>query len=288
MNFDKLTYASEIKNLEAVKHRSNYIFIQGDIAESQAVENVLEMGVDAVIHFAAESNVDRSIADPHLFVTTNVTGTYNLLEWSKRQEVKKFVQVSTDKVYGSLKKEGYFTELTPLAPNNPSSATKASADCMARAFFKTYGLNVSITRSSNNYGPYQNEEKFIPRIIKNALRDEPIFIYGDGRQVRDWVFVEDHCRALESVLFKGSAGEVYNVGAEEEIANLELAGSILHILGKSSSLLHFVEDRPGHDRRCAVKADKICRELGWKPAYTMDTMLEKTVNWYVEKISAKN
>ncbi len=285
INVDKLTYASKIKSLAAINHRNNYFFVQGDIADSRAVESVFQNGIDAVVHFAAESNVDRSIANPQLFVTTNILGTCNLLEWSKRREVKKFIHVSTDKVYGSLDHEGVFTELSPLAPNNPCSSTKAAADCMVRAYHKTHGLNVNITRSSNNYGPHQNEEKFIPGVIKQALRDEPVFIYGDGRQVRDWIYVEDHCRALESVLLRGSAGEVYNVGAEEEMVNLELAGSILHILGKSSSLLRFVEDRPGHDRRCAVNANKIRRELGWKPVHSMDTALKRTVNWYAEAIS---
>lgn len=283
INMDKLTYAADLSNLERIDGSSNYLFIRGDISDAEAVNNVVNEGVDAIINFAAESHVDRSIVSPLQFAATNITGCLNLLEAARRVRIKKFVQVSTDEVYGSLAKGGFFTETSPLAPNNPYSASKASADCLTRAYHRTYGLNACITRSVNNYGPYQHREKFIPVVVYRALRDEPIPVYGDGMQVRDWLFVQDHCRALERVLFDGKPGEIYNISAEEERTNLELAGSILHIMGKSPSLLNFVADRPGHDRRYAVKAEKIKQELGWEPKCVLELALQKTVEWYLYK-----
>lgn len=286
INLDKLTYAAELSNLKEVSKRQNYFFVLGDISNCETVTRVMREGVEAVVNFAAESHVDRSIASPHDFIDTNIKGCFNLLEAAREFKIKKFLQVSTDEVYGSLEPEGFFTEFSPLAPNNPYSASKAAADCLVRAYGRTYGLNVNITRSANNYGPYQHREKFIPTVIYNALRDKPVPIYGDGRQIRDWLFVEDHCRALELVLLQGHKGRVYNVGAEEERTNLELAGSILHILGKSSSLLNFVTDRPGHDRRYALQASRIRTELGWQPQNVLEVALQKTVKWYVQRINS--
>jgi dTDP-glucose 4,6-dehydratase len=283
INLDKLTYAADLGNLKEVSKRQNYFFVLGDISNCETVTRVMREGVEAVVNFAAESHVDKSIASPHDFIATNIKGCFNLLEAAREFKIKKFLQVSTDEVYGSLGPEGCFTELSPLAPNNPYSACKAAADCLVRAYDRTYGLNTNITRSANNYGPYQHREKLIPTVIYNALRDQPVPIYGDGWQVRDWLFVEDHCRALELVLLQGRKGRVYNVGAEEERTNLELAGSILHILGKSSSLLNFVTDRPGHDRRYALQSSRIRTELGWQPQNVLEVALQKTVRWYAQK-----
>ena len=286
INLDKLTYASDLDNLKEISKRSNYFFVWGDIGDSETVNRVMSENVEAVVNFAAETHVDRSISSPHDFVYTNIKGCFNLLEASRKCNIKKYLQVSTDEVYGSLGPKEYFTESSPLAPNNPYAAGKAAADCMTRAYFRTYGLNVNITRSTNNYGPFQYREKFIPTVIYSALRDEPIPLYGDGLQIRDWLHVEDQCCALESVLFRGEAGRVYNIGAEEERTNLELAGSILHILGKSPSLINFVADRPGHDRRYAIKAGRIREELGWQPRHVLEVALQTTVQWYVEKFNA--
>ncbi len=287
INIDKLTYAADLQNLKAIDKSSNYSFIQGDISNVEAVNAVVNEGVDAIVNFAAESHVDRSIAGPQPFIATNISGCLNLLEAGRRAGLKKFVQVSTDEVYGSLSREGFFVETTPLSPNNPYSASKASADCLTRAYHRTFDLHTCLTRSVNNYGPHQNREKFIPKVIYHALRDEPIPVYGDGMQVRDWLFVKDHCRAVELVLFYGKPGEIYNISAEEERTNLELAGSILHIMGKSPSLLNFVPDRPGHDRRYAVKAEKIKDELGWEPRCVLEVALQQTVAWYIQKFNAE-
>lgn len=286
VNLDKLTYAADLSNLKEISKRQNYFFIWGDISDKETVGRVITDGVDAIVNFAAESHVDKSITDPYNFINTNIQGCFNLLEWARKFKVKKFLQVSTDEVYGSLGQEGYFAENLPLAPNNPYSASKAAADCLVRAYHKTYGLNVNITRSSNNYGPYQNKEKFIPAVIYSAMRDEPVPIYGDGQQIRDWIYVLDHCRALELVLLKGKPGAVYNIGAEEEITNLELAGSILHLMGKSASLINFISDRLGHDRRYAVNADKIKAELSWQPENVLEVALQKTVEWYLQKVQS--
>lgn len=286
INLDKLTYAADLENLKEVSKRQNYFFVLGDISNYETITRVMREGVEAVVNFAAESHVDKSIASPHDFIDTNIKGCFNLLDAAREFKIKKFLQVSTDEVYGSLEPEGFFTESSPLAPNNPYSASKAAADCLVRAYSRTYGLNVNITRSANNYGPYQHREKFIPTVIYNALRDKPVPLYGDGRQIRDWLFVEDHCCALELVLLQGHKGRVYNVGAEEERTNLELAGSILHILGKTSSLLNFVTDRPGHDRRYALQASRIRTELGWQPQNVLEVALQKTVKWYVQRINS--
>ncbi|MDO9536409.1 MAG: dTDP-glucose 4,6-dehydratase [Bacillota bacterium] len=283
VNLDKLTYAADLSNLKEISKRQNYFFIWGDISDKETVNRVMRDGVDAIVNFAAESHVDKSIADPNNFIHTNIQGCFNLLEWARKLKIKKFLQVSTDEVYGALGVEGYFTENSPLSPNNPYSASKAAADCLVRAYHKTYGLNVNITRSSNNYGPHQYSEKFIPNVIYSAMRDEPVPIYGDGQQIRDWIYVLDHCRALELVLLKGKPGAVYNIGAEEEITNLELAGSILHLMGKSASLINFISDRLGHDRRYAVNADKIKAELSWQPENVLEVALQKTVEWYLKK-----
>jgi dTDP-glucose 4,6-dehydratase len=285
INLDKLSYAADLGNLKEISKRQNYFFVWGDISESDTVNRVMRDNVEAVVNFAAESSAGNSIASPQNFITSNITGCFNLLEAARKFKVKKFLQVSTAEVYGSLGRDGYFTESSPLTPNNPYSASKAAADCLVRAYHKTYGLNVNISRSGNNYGPFQHREKFIPSVIYSALRDEPVVIYGDGQQVRDWIFVQDHCRALEMILLHGREGSIYNIGAEEERTNLELAGSILHILGRSSSLIKFVADRPGHDRRYALKADRITSELGWKPEHVLEVSLPKTVDWYIRRFS---
>ncbi len=287
INMDKLTYASDLSNLKEISTCSNYFFFCGDISNQQDVDDVMKERVEAIVNFAADSHLDNSIVAPRNFIDSNICGCYYLLEAARNNKIKKFLQVSSNEVYGSLGKNGFFTEETPMAPNNPYSAGKASADCLTRAYHRTYNLDTCITRSVNNYGPYQQREKFIPSVIYHALCDEPIPVYGDGMQVRDWIFVRDHCRALEQVLFHGKAGEVYNIGAEEERTNLELAGSILHILGKSPSLLNFVPDRPGHDRRYAVKAEKIKKELGWEPRSVLEVALQQTVAWYVRKYKAE-
>lgn len=288
INLDKLSYAADLSNLKEISKRQNYFFIWGDISDSETLNRVMKAGVDAIVNFAAESHVDNSIVSPQSFITSNIIGCFNLLESARKFKVKKFLQVSTGEVYGSLGKEGYFTELSPLKPNNPYSASKAAADCLARAYHKTYGLNVNISRCCNNYGPFQHREKFIPFVIYRALRDEPVTIYGDGRQIRDWIFVLDHCRALELILLYGREGRIYNISAEEKRTNLELAGTILHILGKSPSLINFVEDRPGHDRCYAIKAERITDELGWKPEHVLEVALPETVRWYVSKFTEQD
>ncbi|MDI3281118.1 MAG: dTDP-glucose 4,6-dehydratase, partial [Bacillota bacterium] len=247
-----------------------------------AVEEVVREGVDVIVNFAAESHVDRSIEEPGVFIRTNVAGTQVLLDAARRYGVPLFVQISTDEVYGSLGPAGAFTEETPLAPNSPYSASKAGADLLVRAYHHTYGLPAIITRCSNNYGPYQFPEKLIPLMITNALADEPLPVYGDGLHVRDWLYVEDHCRALDLVLEKGRPGEVYNIGGAGERTNLEVVRAILRLLGKPESLIRFVKDRPGHDRRYAMDASKIRRELGWAPRYSFEEGLRRTVQWYLE------
>ena len=283
INLDKLTDAADLVNLKEVSKRQNYFFVLGDIGNCITVSRVMREGVEAVINFAAESHVAKSIASPHDFIATNIKGCFNLLEAAREFKIKKFLQVSADEVYGSLGPKECFTELSPLAPNNPYAASKAAADCLVRSYHQTYGLNVNITRSVNNHGPYQRREKFIPTVVCNALQDLPVPIYGDGRQIRDWLFVEDHCRALELVLLRGSKGRVYNIAAREERTSLELAGSILHILGKSSSLLNLMADRPGHDRRCVLESSRIRAELGWQPRHVLEVALQKTVLWYAQK-----
>ena len=284
VNFDVLTYAGNLENLRAVEKKSTYSFVQGNICDVDAVSRVLK-GVDTVVHFAAESHVDRSIHDPANFITSNVLGTQVLLDQSVKLGVKRFHHISTDEVFGSLnlQENTRFSEDTRYDPRSPYSASKAGSDHLVRAYFHTFGLPVTITNCSNNYWPYQFPEKVIPLVITNALEDKKIPVYGDGLYVRDWLHVEDHCRAIESVLEKGTIGETYCVGGlTKDISNIDVVKKILHILGKNESLISFVTDRPGHDRRYAVDWSKINKELGWSPKFDFDTWISDTVKWYKE------
>jgi dTDP-glucose 4,6-dehydratase len=278
--FDLLTYAGNLANLEEVLGDPRHRFERGDIADPEAVARVCTAGVDAIVNIAAESHVDRSIDDATAFLRTNVVGTQVLLDAARHHGVRRFLQVSTDEVYGSLGPAGAFTEESPLAPNSPYAASKAAADCLVRAAHHTHGLHTVITRCSNNYGPYQFPEKLIPLFITNALADEPLPLYGDGLNVRDWIHVADHCVALDAVLQHGRAGAVYNVGAGNERPNAEVARVILEALGKPATLVRYVADRPGHDRRYAIDASTITRELGWRPAWTFDVGIAATIDWY--------
>ena len=283
INVDKLTYAGNPNNLFGLAHSDRYSFNKGDIADARRIEEVIGQGVDAIVNFAAESHVDRSIEAPDEFMRTNVFGTFVLLEAIRKvfgQRSIRFLHVSTDEVYGSLGPTGAFTEETPLSPNSPYSASKASADLMVRAYHQTYGLDTAITRCSNNYGPYQFPEKLIPLVISNALEGKELPVYGDGLQIRDWIHVEDHCRALDTVLRLGKPGEVYNVGGASERTNLTLIKTILDGLGKPHSLIRFVKDRPGHDRRYAIDFSKIERTLGWRPRISFEEGIKQTVAWY--------
>ncbi|MBB6635104.1 dTDP-glucose 4,6-dehydratase [Cohnella thailandensis] len=294
VNLDKLTYAGNLDNLRELDANAPYAFVRGDIADGELVGKLIgEGGFDAVVNFAAESHVDRSIEDASLFVRTNVLGTQTLLEASRRAGVKKYVQISTDEVYGTLGETGYFTEKTPLAPNSPYSSSKAGADLLVRAYYETYGMNVNITRCSNNYGPYHFPEKLIPLVITNAIEDKPIPVYGDGLYVRDWLHVEDHAVAIDKVLHGGKPGEVYNIGGHNERTNLDIVKFVLKRLGKPETLITHVTDRLGHDRRYAIDASKIREELGWEPAIFLEQGLARTVDWFVQnqewwrKIKAK-
>ncbi|OPY77776.1 MAG: dTDP-glucose 4,6-dehydratase [Syntrophorhabdus sp. PtaU1.Bin153] len=258
-----------------------YTFVRGDIANKADLAAVFDSGIDMVVNFAAESHVDRSILDPDTFIRTNINGTFNLLEEVRKRGIQRFLQISTDEVYGSLGKEGKFTESTPLAPNSPYSASKASADMLAMAYCKTYGTPVVMTRCSNNYGPYQFPEKLIPLIITNALENKDLPVYGDGMNIRDWIHVQDHVIAIDTVLHKGEVGTVYNVGGENERTNIEIVKLILNILGKSESLIKYVTDRPGHDRRYAIDSTKVKRELAFAPTYDFKKGMEDTVAWYL-------
>ncbi|MCQ6559724.1 dTDP-glucose 4,6-dehydratase [Paenibacillus mendelii] len=284
INLDSLTYAGNTENLEQVRHAANVQFIHGSITDRPTVDHVMQE-VEAVIHFAAESHVDRSISSPYQFVDTNVAGTHYLLEAARRQGITKFIHISTDEVYGSLGPTGYFTEQSPIAPNSPYSASKAASDLLARSYYETYRFPVVISRCSNNYGPRQFPEKLIPLIITRALEDQPIPIYGDGLNIRDWLFVEDHCRAIDLLLHQGVPGEVYNIGGNNEHSNLDIARAVLQQLGKPESLLQFVSDRPGHDRRYAIDAAKINKQLGWSPVNPFHQGLQKTLDWYTGNIS---
>jgi dTDP-glucose 4,6-dehydratase len=282
INFDLLTYAGNLANLSGCEEDPRYRFVRGDIRDRAALRDLFAgEAIESVVHFAAESHVDRSVEGPEVFITTNVLGTEILLEESRAADVQRFLMVSTDEVYGSLGNEGLFTETTPLAPNSPYAASKASSDLLCRAFFKTYGFPVVITRCSNNYGPYQFPEKLIPLMIANALEGKPLPVYGDGSNVRDWLCVNDHCRALDLVLRRGQAGEVYNIGGCNEMANLELVQLLVDRLQVSRDLITFVKDRPGHDLRYAIDAGKIKSELGWEPSVTFAEGMEKTVDWYL-------
>jgi dTDP-glucose 4,6-dehydratase len=285
VNLDKLTYAGNLENLKDVEHDQRYTFVKGDIADRVLLGKIFERKFDVIVNFAAESHVDRSILDPSDFIKTNVFGTYNLLEMAKEKGVGKFIQISTDEVYGSLGPEGKFTEETPLSPSSPYSASKASADLLAMAYYRTYGLPVIITRCSNNYGPYQFPEKLIPLMITNALEDKELPVYGDGKNIRDWIHVYDHARAIDLVIHRGKAGEIYNIGADNERTNIEIVQMLLDILGKPHSLIRFVKDRPGHDRRYAIEAEKIKKELGFKVQVDFTTGLKETVKWYIENRS---
>jgi dTDP-glucose 4,6-dehydratase len=283
VNFDALTYAGNLDNLEGLDP-SRHRFVRGDICDPDAVLAALEEGADALFNFAAESHVDRSIHSAHEFVRTNVLGAQVLLDAARSRGVKRFVHVSTDEVMGSLpeRDDAFFTEDSPFEPNSPYSASKAAAEHLCRAARHTHGLDVVVTRCGNNYGPRQFPEKFLPLMLSNALRDEPIPVYGDGRNVRDWIYVEDHCRAILAAYERGRAGEVYNIGARNERRNIEVAESVLDALGKPRALLKFVRDRPGHDRRYAIDPSKAERELGWRPSETWETGLAKTILWYAE------
>lgn len=283
VNLDKLTYAGNLENLEQAEGNSSYVFEHGDICDREFVVALFrKYAFDGVINFAAESHVDRSIMGASEFVRTNVVGTNVLLEVAKECELKRFVQVSTDEVYGSLGPEGAFTESTPLHPNSPYAASKASADMLALAYHHTHGVPVLITRCSNNYGPYQFPEKLIPLMILNAMSDKPLPVYGDGGNVRDWLHVEDHCSAIDAVFHKGREGEVYNIGGNSERKNIDVVKLILRALGKPESLISFVKDRPGHDRRYAIDAGKIRAELGWNPAHAFEAGINETIRWYQE------
>lgn len=297
VNMDALTYAGNLENLCDVEGNPNYRFVKCDIRDSAAVEKVFEEeNIDTVVNFAAESHVDRSIVDPQAFLTTNVLGTQVLLDAAKRlwkthpedkysREYKagvRFLQVSTDEVYGALGKTGMFTETTPLSPNSPYSASKASADLFVRAYYETFGLPVNITRCSNNYGPYQFPEKLIPLMFNNCIKGKPLPVYGDGLQIRDWLHVSDHCEAIYTVLQKGLVGQVYNVGGNNEKANIEIVKLIVKATGASEKLITYVKDRPGHDRRYAIDNTKITTQLGWKPKYTFEQGIAETVKWYLD------
>jgi len=280
VNFDCLTYAGNLANLADLREHPRHRFIKGDITDRPAVRAALSDGIDSIIHFAAESHVDRSILDSGPFVRTNVLGTQVLLDAAREFQIKRFVQVSTDEVYGSLGPTGAFTEETPLAPNSPYAASKAAADLLVRSYTHTFGLPALTTRCSNNYGPYQFPEKLIPLFISNLLADQPVPVYGDGQQIRDWLHVRDHCAAIVAVWKHGRVGEVYNIGGRTEKTNLELTHLLLDLLGKPRSLIRFVADRPGHDRRYAIDCSKIERELGWRPTVAFDEGLRQTIAWY--------
>jgi dTDP-glucose 4,6-dehydratase len=288
VNLDLLTYAGNLDNLLAIKNDPRYTFVKGDICDRELLTQLFqEHNFSAVVHFAAESHVDRSITGPETFITTNVLGTQCLLHtakefWDGHYDGRRFVHVSTDEVYGSLGPTGYFTEETPIAPNSPYSSSKAGSDLLVRAYFETYHFPSIITRCSNNYGPFQFPEKLIPLMITNALRDIQLPVYGDGLNVRDWLFVEDHCSAINVVLNKGTPGQVYNIGGNNEKTNIEIVRMLLSELGKPESLIKYVQDRLGHDRRYAIDASKIKNELGWEPATHFKDGLKNTIKWYVE------
>ena len=296
INMDVLTYAGNLENLADVAGSPNYRFVKCDIRDAVAVDEVFRSeNIDTVVNFAAESHVDRSIVDPQAFLTTNVLGTQVLLDTAKKywktepdnkysreyRDGVKFLQVSTDEVYGALGKTGMFTEVTPLSPNSPYSASKASADLFVRAYHETFGMPVNITRCSNNYGPYQFPEKLIPLMLNNCLEGKPLPVYGDGMQIRDWLHVSDHCKGIFTVLEKGAVGEVYNIGGNNEKANIEIVKLIIKASGASEELITYVKDRPGHDRRYAIDNTKITTKLGWKPEYTFEQGIAETVEWYL-------
>ncbi len=280
INLDKLTYAGNPQNLRDLSGNSRYRFVKGDIADPDTLEALSPERIDGIIHFAAESHVDRSIDDAEAFIHTNVLGTYQLLSFARRHHVPRFLHVSTDEVYGELGDQGAFTEDSPIRPNSPYAASKASSDLMVRSFFRTYRLPVLITRCSNNYGPYQFPEKLIPLMITNAMRDKPLPVYGNGLNVRDWIYVTDHCEAVARIFFEGKEGEVYNIGGDGERTNLEVVQVILDYMEKPRSLITFVKDRPGHDYRYAMDYSKLKESLGWEPTVSFDEGIKLTVDWY--------
>ncbi|MDN9012185.1 dTDP-glucose 4,6-dehydratase [Brevibacillus laterosporus] len=290
INLDYLTYAGNLENLQDIEEHPHYRFVRGSIYDKKLIGKLLsgekelfsddETPIDIIINFAAESHVDRSISDPSYFVKTNITGTQVLLEFAKRYKIKQFLQVSTDEVYGSLDETGLFTEDSPLAPNSPYSASKAAADLLVRSYHQTYDMYTNITRCSNNYGPYQFPEKLIPLAITNAIAYENIPVYGDGLHVRDWLHVEDHCRAIDLVMHSGKPGEVYNIGGNNEWTNLSLLQTLLRELDREENLLQFSKDRPKHDRRYAIDSTKIRTELGWEPIHAFEEGLANTIRWY--------
>jgi dTDP-glucose 4,6-dehydratase len=283
VNLDKLTYAGNLENLAEFLEHQNHKFIKGDICDGDLVETIIdEHKIDAIINFAAESHVDRSITEPKVFIEANVTGTLTLLAAARDRKLERFIQISTDEVYGSLGTEGKFTEQTPLSPNSPYSASKAAADHLVRTFGHTWGLRYNITRCSNNYGPYQFPEKLIPLMINNAINDKELPVYGDGLYVRDWLYVYDHCTAIWHVLEKAPPGEIYNIGGCNEKANMEVVKLILKRLEKPESLIKHVTDRPGHDRRYAIDAGKIISRLGWQPSVSFEEGINRTIDWYLE------
>lgn len=285
-NLDRLTYAGNLENLGDVESEPRHRFIRGDITDGGRIDQLLSEGFDVIVNFAAESHVDRSIVDPSPFVETNIRGTHVLLEGARRHKTERFIQISTDEVYGSLGPEGKFTEDCAMLPNSPYAASKAAADLLCRAYCQTYTLPVIVTRCSNNFGPNQFPEKLVPLVITNALEDKEIPIYGDGLNVRDWIYVEEHCRALDLIIQRGKPGETYNIGAGNERTNSELVKYILDIMGKPQSLMRFVADRPGHDRRYALDTAKIERELGWNASTSFGDAMATTVKWYTENEAA--
>lgn len=299
INGDVLTYAGNLENLTKIAENPNYVFVMADIRDRKRMDDLFSQNeIEAVVHFAAESHVDRSIEDPDVFLTTNIIGTQVLLDvakkhWKKNPKDKyckeykkgvKFLQISTDEVYGALGVSGLFTENMALKPNSPYSASKASADLIVRAYHKTFGFPMNITRCSNNYGPFQFPEKLIPLMINNCLNDQDLPIYGDGMQIRDWIHVSDHCSAIDAVLHKGIDGEVYNIGGNNEKANVEIVKLIISVLGKTEKLIKYVKDRPGHDRRYAIDNTKISTQLGWKPKYSFERGIKETIAWYVNNL----
>jgi dTDP-glucose 4,6-dehydratase len=283
-NLDKLTYAGNLENLKDMQDQPGYHFVKGDIADRKLVDKLLSQEFDVIVNFAAESHVDRSILDASPFIETNVKGTQVLLEGAKKHGIQRYIQVSTDEVYGSTD-SGRFTEESTLSPNSPYSASKTAADLLCRAYFKTHHVPAIVTRCTNNLGPYQFPEKLIPLVITNALEDKPVPVYGDGLNIRDWIFVVDHCRALDVVIQKGKPGEIYNIGSGNEKTNLELIHKLLELLNKPQSLIQFVTDRPAHDRRYALDCARITAELGWKPAYSFEEALSATIDWYLKNES---
>jgi dTDP-glucose 4,6-dehydratase len=281
VNLDKLTYAGNLENLTSIEKDARYRFVEGDICELALVDSLLaEEKPDAIVHFAAESHVDRSILSPEPVIQTNFRGTFTLLEGARKHRLKRFVHVSTDEVYGSLAAPLEAGEEYPLNPSSPYSASKAGSDLLARSYFVTYKMPVLITRASNNYGPYQFPEKLIPLMISNALEDRPLPVYGDGQQVRDWLYVDDHCRGILAILRGGREGEIYNIGGNRSLPNLDVIHKLLAATGKPESLIQYVPDRPGHDRRYALSSEKLMRETSWRPLMDFETGLGRTIEWY--------